>query len=34
MNKPLTSEEIYEQYIDAATALIMDQYAAAIQKSI
>lgn len=30
MGKQLSSEEIYEQYIDAATALVMDRYAVAM----
>lgn len=34
MDKCMSSRDIYEQYADAATALVMDQYALAMQESI
>lgn len=34
MEKYLNSEEIYEQFADAAAALVMDQYVTAMQESV
>lgn len=34
MGKYMNSQDIYEQYVDAAAALIMDQYATAMQENI
>ena len=34
MGKPLTNENIYEQYVDAAAAFFMDQYALTLQEKL
>lgn len=34
MEKYLNSEEIFEQFADAAAALVMDQYVTAMQESV
>ena len=34
MGKPLTNEKIYEQYVDAAAAFFMDQYALTLQEEL
>lgn len=34
MSKPTINEEIYEQYVEAATALIMEQYAVTMRENL